>query len=432
MQDDERALHSLRRDRQAGGDGDQASIAVIEARLAEDRLTAARLTAAWQTERTLATAAVAARTALLEAPEDAAKRAAFETARASLAAAQGDRPLMRIEVTPEVVAQVIGDWTGVPVGAMVASEAGVLLSLESALGERITGQDHVHRIIGTGIRAAKAGLKDPRAPIGVFLLVGPSGVGKTETALAVADLMFGGERFLTTVNMSEYQERHAVSRLVGSPPGYVGYGEGGVLTEAVRQRPYSVVLLDEVEKADREVLNLFYQVFDKGVISDGEGREISFTETVIFLTSNLASDEILRACDGDRQPEPEALIAAIRPILSRYFKPALLARMTIVPFLPLRREALIRIANLKLGKVGRRMHETHGIELAFGPEVVEAIAVRCTQADSGARHVDDLISATVLPRIATEVLSRLGSPDMPKRLTVGHELHRGFTFAFSG
>jgi type VI secretion system protein VasG len=432
IQDRERALASLKRDQQAGGACDAEALAEIDAQLAADRALAGELTATWQAEKALADKVIAARAELLAKSDDAARRSAFEAAMAELKAKQGEKPLMHVEVTPEVVARVIGDWTGVPVGSMVKNEAQTLLTFEEELKKRIKGQDHVHEIVGKGIRASKAGLKDPRTPMGIFLFVGPSGVGKTETATAVADLLFGGERFMTVVNMSEYQEKHTISRLVGSPPGYVGYGEGGVLTEAVRQRPYSVVLLDEVEKASLDVLNLFYQVFDKGTLSDGEGREIDFKDTAMFLTSNLATDLIMQACDDPELPKAEDLVAAIRPILSKHFKPALLARMTIVPFFPLKQEALQGIARLKLSKVSARMRSTHKMELVFTDAVVAAIAERCTEPETGARNVDHVITGNLLPRISTEVLARLGAGDLPPKLEVGYDPAAGFTFAFGG
>ncbi len=428
IQDRERALQSLHRDRDSGGIFDSGAAADITRSLQDDRVLRDQLTIRWKDERAAADRVIAARQELQAAPAEAAKRAAFDAAVAALKQVQGGQPLLHVEVTPDVVAKVIGDWTGVPVGSMVKDEAATLLRFEADLQQRIKGQDHVHAVIGTGIRAAKAGLKDPRTPLGVFLLVGPSGVGKTETATAIADLMFGGERFMTCINMSEYQEKHSVSRLVGSPPGYVGYGEGGVLTEAVRQRPYSVVLLDEVEKADLEVMNLFYQVFDKGTLSDGEGREIDFSNTIIFLTSNLATDLIMQACDDPEAPPVDALVAAIRPQLSRHFKPALLARMTIVPFFPLKQDALQGIARLKLEKVSRRMKSAHKVELVFTPAVAAAIAARCTEAETGARNVDHVITGSLLPRISTEVLSRLGA-GLPPTLTVDHDAD-GFRFDF--
>jgi len=264
------------------------------------------------------------------------------------------------------------------------------------------------------------------------LLVGPSGVGKTETALAVADLLFGGERFMVTINMSEFQERHTVSRLIGSPPGYVGYGEGGVLTEGVRQRPYSVVLLDEVEKAHLEVMNLFYQVFDKGTLSDGEGRVIDFKNTVLFLTSNLATDVITEMCSGEQRPPLEALMAAIRPILSDHFKPALLARMTVVPFYTLPPDVLKDIVVLKLDKLAKRMAETHKIKLSYSPKVVEQIASRCTEVETGARNIDHIMNGTILPQMSREILAKLSEGAMPSEamLDVGED--GAFQISFSG
>ena len=311
-------------------------------------------------------------------------------------------------------------------------EANNVINLEANLKERIKGQDEAIETIAQVIRAGKAGLKDPAQPIGVFLLVGPSGVGKTETALAVADLLFGGERFMVTINMSEFQERHTVSRLIGSPPGYVGYGEGGVLTEGVRQRPYSVVLLDEVEKAHLEVMNLFYQVFDKGTLSDGEGRVIDFKNTVLFLTSNLATDVITEMCSGEQRPPLEALMAAIRPILSDHFKPALLARMTVVPFYTLPPDVLKDIVVLKLDKLAKRMAETHKIKLSYSPKVVEQIASRCTEVETGARNIDHIMNGTILPQMSREILAKLSEGAMPSEamLDVGED--GAFQISFSG
>ena len=263
-------------------------------------------------------------------------------------------------------------------------------------------------MIDSVIRTAKAGLQNPDQPHGIFLFVGPSGVGKTEMALGIANLMFGGEQFMTTINMSEYQEKHTVSRLVGSPAGYVGYGEGGVLSEAVRQRPYSVVLLDEVEKADLEVMNLFYQVFDKGTLSDGEGRSIDFKNTIIFLTSNLASATIMDRCSGDSMPSVEELTEAIRQQLQDHFKPALLARMTIVPFFPLKGDVLNSIVRLKLEKVGKRLKQNQALNFEYDDEVIEQIASRCKDIESGARNIDHIVNKNLLPLISTRILNNIG------------------------
>lgn len=332
----------------------------------------------------------------------------FQEASAKLKQLQRGNPLVSFEVTSEAIGQVIADWTGIPLGNMVRDEAKSILTLAENLGQRVIGQDQAIEAIDDGVRVAKAGVQNPDAPMGVFLFVGPSGVGKTELATAIADQLFGGERFLISINMSEFQEKHTVSKLVGSPPGYVGYGEGGVLTEAVRQRPYSVVLLDEVEKADLEVMNLFYQVFDKGMLSDGEGRLVDFKNTIIVLTSNLATDILTELGTRGEKPGVEELVEAIRPTLSAHFKPALLARMQIVPFYPLIGEPLEKIVRLKLNKVGKRLRENQKMAFSYSDDVVNAIAARCTEVETGARNIDHIINRTLLPQLATELLSNLG------------------------
>lgn len=344
---------------------------------------------------------------------------------------QGKDPLIRIEVDTDVVAEVVSDWTGIPVGRMVRDEAQTILQLDERLKTRIKGQDHAIEAIARGIRASKAGIGNPATPIGVFLFVGPSGVGKTETGLAVAEALFGGERFVVTLNMSEFQEKHTVSRLIGSPPGYVGYGEGGALTEAVRQRPYSVVLLDEVEKADPEVMNIFYQVFDKGMLADGEGRVIDFKNTVIFMTSNLASDMIFQLCARGTRPSPDEVTAAIRPLLSRHFKPALLARMTIVPFYPIDAAAMKMIVELKLARLAQRLMESHRIAFDYESAVVEQIVRRCNEVETGARNIDHIMQGSLLPRVSTEILSRLGEGRLPERLSLTLAADGDFNLAFS-
>jgi type VI secretion system protein VasG len=325
------------------------------------------------------------------------------------------------DVDEALVSSIVCDWTGIPVGKMVKDDVEAILNLEERLRSRVRGQDAALSVLARELRSARSGLKPPSQPLGVFLLVGPSGVGKTETALGLADIIFGGERFIVTINMSEFQERHTVSRLIGSPPGYVGFGEGGVLTEAVRQRPYSVVLLDEVEKADKEVLNIFYQVFDKGMLADGEGRIIDFKNTVIVLTSNLATDLITSAAMPGSPPPPlEDVISLVKPTLSAHFKPALLARMTVVPYYPIGTEALLEIVRLKLGAVVKRAKESHGITLGVAPEVYEAIAARCREVESGARNVDHILRGTVLPLVSQEILRRIaaGDPLSSMRLTL--------------
>jgi type VI secretion system protein VasG len=302
---------------------------------------------------------------------------------------------------------------------MLTDEINTVLSLKERLGQRVVGQSHALEAVSQRIRTARANLTDPRRPIGVFLLVGPSGVGKTETALTLADTLYGGERNLITINMSEYQEAHTVSSLKGSPPGYVGYGEGGVLTEAVRRKPYSVVLLDEVEKAHPDVMELFYQVFDKGMLEDGEGREIDFKNTVILLTSNTGTDIIMKlSADPDTRPEPEGMLEAIRPELLKVFKPALLGRMVVVPYYPITDDVMREIIKLQLGRVGRRLAENHGAEFSYDESVVSEIANRCKEVESGARNVDHILTRTLLPEMSGEFLSRMARDEAISRVRV--------------
>jgi type VI secretion system protein VasG len=393
----------------------------VEARLAATRDEVATLRARWENEKAAATALRQAQEALEAAKEgDREKlKAAVAEARAHLAKLQGESPLVHVDVDADVVARVVAGWTGVPVGKMRSSSLGAVLSLEETLRSRVRGQDAALRTVAETIRMSYAGIRNPNTPIGVLLFVGPSGVGKTETALSLADTLYGGERFLTTINMSEFQEKHTVSRLIGSPPGYVGYGEGGVLTEAVRQRPYSVVLLDECEKADLEVMNLFYQVFDKGMLSDGEGRLIDFRNTVVILTSNLATDALMQLYSGPEAPSPETVSETIRPILSKHFKPALLARMTVVPYAPIQRDVLKDIAAMKLSSLTARLHASHRVKTEFAPEVTEEFARRCLDNDSGARNVDHLLRASLMPQLSRELLERLTTGRVPGQLRVG-------------
>jgi len=285
-----------------------------------------------------------------------------------------------------------------------------VLSLDEHLKKRVIGQDSALSAIAQRILTSRANLDDPVKPVGVFLLVGPSGVGKTETAIALADVLYGGERNMITINMSEFQEAHTVSTLKGSPPGYVGYGEGGVLTEAVRRRPYSVVLLDEVEKAHPDVLELFFQVFDKGRMEDGEGREIDFRNTIILLTSNAATDTLMKLCaDPETMPDPQGMLQALKPELNKIFKPAFLGRLLIVPYFPVRDEALKQIIRLKLGKIQKRLLETHRIELAYDDILLNEVAARCTEVESGARNVDNILSNTMLPDLSRQILSQIAA-----------------------
>ncbi|HYL99549.1 MAG TPA: type VI secretion system ATPase TssH [Blastocatellia bacterium] len=323
---------------------------------------------------------------------------------------QGEAPLVQACVTSQTIAEVISGWTGIPVGRMLADEIKTVLSLAERLGQRVVGQSRALESIAQRIRTSRANLTDPRRPVGVFLLVGPSGVGKTETALALAEALYGGERNLITINMSEYQEAHTVSGLKGSPPGYVGYGEGGVLTEAVRRKPYSVVLLDEAEKAHPDVMELFYQVFDKGMLEDGEGREIDFKNTVILLTANTGTDLMMKLCaDPDTRPDPEGLVESIRPQLLKVFKPALLGRMATVPYYPITDEFMREIVKLQLGRVGRRVADNHGALFGYDDAVVNEIAGRCNEVESGARNVDHILTRTLLPEMSEEFLGRLAA-----------------------
>jgi type VI secretion system protein VasG len=341
-----------------------------------------------------------------------ARRTELRAAIDELKAIPHEELLVHADVDETLVGAIVADWTGIPVGKMVKDDVEAILKIEDRLRGRVRGQDQGLAVIARELRAARSGLKPPSQPLGVFLLVGPSGVGKTETALGIADLIFGGERFIVTINMSEFQERHTVSRLIGSPPGYVGFGEGGVLTEAVRQRPYSVVLLDECEKADKEVLNIFYQVFDKGMLADGEGRVIDFKNTVIILTSNLATDLITSsAMPGTPQPPLDDVTSLVKPTLSAHFKPALLARMTVVPYFPIGTEALLGIVHMKLDAVARRAKEAHNIDLSIDEKVYEAVADRCREVESGARNVDHILRGTILPLVSQEILRRMASEE---------------------
>jgi len=327
-----------------------------------------------------------------------------------LAKSQGETPLMQVCVDAQTVAEVISGWTGIPVGKMVKDEIRTVLSLRELMERRIIGQSHALEAISQRIQTARAKLEDPRRPQAVFLLVGPSGVGKTETAHTLADLLYGGDRNMVVINMSEYQEAHTVSGLKGSPPGYVGYGEGGVLTEAVRRRPYSVVLLDEIEKAHSDVIELFYQVFDKGLLEDAEGREIDFKNTVIIMTSNVGTDQMMKLCaDTARQPDPEELVEKLRPTLLRAFKPAFLGRAIVVPYYPIGDESMRRIIELQLGRIRARLQENNRVRFTYDDALVAEIARRCTEVESGARNVDHILTRTLLPEISREYLARMAS-----------------------
>ena len=349
-----------------------------------------------------------------------------------LAALQGESPLVAMQVDARVVAGIVAAWTGIPLGSMVKDEIKTVLSLKPMLEERVIGQGHAIEAVAQRVRTARANLEDPNKPKGVFMFVGPSGVGKTETALALADILYGGEKKLVTINMSEYQEAHSVSGLKGSPPGYVGYGEGGVLTEAVRRNPYAVVLLDEVEKAHPDVLELFFQVFDKGVMDDAEGREVDFRNTVIILTSNVGSAQIMQAClnkPADELPDADALAEALRPVLYKHFKPAFLGRMKVVPYYPISDDVLDRIIRIKLGRIGARVASNHKAAFEYDDRLVDAVLARCTEVDSGARNVDHILNGTLLPEIAGQVLERMASGQAIERIKVSAAKNGDFKYA---
>ena len=340
---------------------------------------------------------------------------------AELAKLQAQHTLVPVEVDGGVVASIVAAWTGIPLGKMVKDDLKTVLGMEPLLEARVIGQTHAIKAIAQRVRTSRANLEDPNKPKGVFLFVGPSGVGKTETALALAELLYGGERKLVTINMSEYQEAHSVSGLKGSPPGYVGYGEGGVLTEAVRRNPYSVVLLDEAEKAHPDVLELFYQVFDKGVLDDAEGREIDFRNCVIILTSNVGSSQIMQACINRtpaEYPSADDLAEALRPVLYKTFKPAFLGRMKVIPYYAIGDDALEKIIRLKLDRIAARVGVNHHAEFVYDTKLVEAVLARCTEVDTGARNVDHILNGTLLPEIAGHVLARMADGRAVNRIKV--------------
>jgi type VI secretion system protein VasG len=358
------------------------------------------------------------------------------TKQAELAALQGEAPLVPMQVDGHVVAEIIAAWTGIPLGKMVKDEIHTVRNLQATLQERVIGQDHALAAIAQRVRTARAGLEDPNKPKGVFLFVGPSGVGKTETALALADILYGGERNLISINMSEYQEAHSVSGLKGSPPGYVGYGEGGVLTEAVRRKPYSVVLLDEVEKAHPDVLEMFFQVFDKGLMDDAEGREIDFRNTVIILTSNAGSQHIMQACfEKDEElggavmkspealPDADALAEVLRPTLYKTFKPAFVGRTKVVPYYPLNDDVLAEVIKLKLDRIAARVKANHQADLAYDDALIDTVLARCTEVDTGARAVDHILNGSLLPEVADSVLARMaeGRPIQKIKVSAGKD-----------
>ncbi len=421
----ERQRQAMRRDEQAGLLIDLPALEALEQQLAQTDSEHTALEARWIEQRTLAQQLLSLRQQVAEARDTpseaenasdmAALTASLNQAQRELTQAQTQERLVSFEVCPRLVAEVISAWTGVPVSQLAREHSSQVASFACDLRARIRGQEHAIQALDRSMRATAAGLNKPDAPVGVFLLVGPSGVGKTETALALADLLYGGERFLTTINMSEFQEKHTVSRLIGAPPGYVGYGEGGMLTEAVRQKPYSVVLLDEVEKADPDVLNLFYQIFDKGVANDGEGREIDFRNTLILMTSNLASDQINKLCENGDRPSAQTLEQSIRPVLSHHFKPALLARMRVVPYYPVSGPVLRELIEIKLQRLEERLARRH-LHFTYCQPLVDHLAERCTQSDSGARLIDYLLDTHVMPLVVDRLLEAMASGQTLKQV----------------
>ncbi len=452
-----RELDALERDRCKGvaqepGEDSTARHAELQQRSADLDARIKEVEARWKREKSLVEAIIRLRTenaadaepnadaaAPGKEPEKAAEDAAvpeasqeqpssLDTLTKDLRAIQKGEPLVFYEVSPDLVAGIVSEWTGIPVSKLSGTGSASLASLSGTLRRRIRGQDHALAAIEQAVLAAHAGLDTPTRPTGIFLFVGPSGVGKTETALAVADELYGGERMLVSINMSEFQEKHTVSRLIGSPPGYVGYGEGGRLTEAIRRQPYSAVLFDEVEKAHPDVLNLFYQMFDKGILADGEGRDVDFRNTMIFMTSNLGSDIVAALFEDGEKPAPEEVLEALRPALSQFFRPALLGRMTIVPFMPIAPETLAELVLMKLSLVGERLRHRHRLSLSWADEVVANIAASCTAVDTGARNIDHIINANLLPGIATTLLGTLtaGSrSELPQGLHIGLNAEEG-------
>lgn len=368
---------------------------------------------------------------LLESRQDISRQSETHALQQELNQMQHSNPLLSVDVDVRIVANVIADWTGVPLSSLMKDEQTELLTLENEIGKRVVGQDVALTAIAQRLRAAKTGLTSENGPQGVFLLVGPSGVGKTETALALADVMYGGEKSLITINLSEYQEPHTVSQLKGSPPGYVGYGQGGILTEAVRKRPYSVVLLDEVEKAHRDVMNLFYQVFDRGFMRDGEGREIDFRNTVILMTSNLGGDHLMQLLDEQPEATEGDLHELLRPILRDHFQPALLARFQTVIYRPLAETAMRTIVEMKLAQVSKRLHRHYGLTTHIDESLYDALTAACLLPDTGARNVDSLLNQQILPVLSQQLLAYMAAKQKPHSLTLGWSDEDGISLDFN-
>jgi type VI secretion system protein VasG len=391
--------------------------------------------AKWEREKAALAALIEARTAYRDAASDEAEKApvdrsGLEAAIAGLTQAQADSPMVFAVVDADAVAAVVGDWTGIPVGRMVKDDIAAVLAIETQLKKRVIGQDHAMDEIAKRIKTSRAKLDNPNKPVGVFMLCGPSGVGKTETAHALSELLYSGDDSLIVINMSEFQEAHTVSTLKGAPAGYVGYGQGGVLTEAVRRRPYSVVLLDEVEKAHPDVHEMFFQVFDKGYMDDSEGRHIDFKNTLILLTSNVGTDLITSLSeDPDTAPDSDSLAQALRPDLLKTFPPALLGRLIVLPYYPLSPAMLTGIVELQLGRVKRRIAENHGIVLTYGQDVIDLIVSRCNEVASGGRVIDAILTNTLLPEVSIALLERQRDGAEVVGITVGVDSD-GFTYSF--
>jgi len=406
----------------AAREADVAALALDEARYEEERALAQQIEAMrGELAATTQPGSSEARTAGADDAAAAALRETLAETTAKLTALQQSSPMVPLQVDGHVVAEIVAGWTGIPLGRMIKDEIGTVLGLKDLLAARVIGQDHALDAIAQRVRTASANLEDPHKPRGVFLFVGPSGVGKTETALALADILYGGERKLITINMSEYQEAHSVSGLKGSPPGYVGYGEGGVLTEAVRRNPYSVVLLDEIEKAHPDVLEMFFQVFDKGTLDDAEGREIDFRHALIILTSNVGSAAVMQAClnqEAQALPDADALSELLRPQLYKAFKPAFLGRVKVVPYYPISDDVLVEIIELKLDRIRARIAQNHRAAFVWDESLVDAVLARCTEVDSGARNVDHILNGTLLPELAQHVLGRIAQGERIEQIAV--------------
>src|SRR5471032_579511 len=414
---------SLQREQNTGGSAHVARLAELEANRVAAAGQHAELSARWEKEKAL-TEQIKAGRVVLEAggSGDASQGKDLQALQTELKSLQGETPMVPVQVDGHVVAEIVAGWTGIPLGKMVKDEIKTVLNLKPMLEQRVLGQPHAIEAVAQRVRTSRANLDDPNKPKGVFLFVGPSGIGKTETALALADVLYGGERKLITINTSEYQEAHSVSGLKGSPPGYVGYGEGGVLTEAVRRNPYSVVLLDEIEKAHPDVTELFFQVFDKGVLDDAEGREIDFRNTIIIATSNVGSAQLMQACLNKPEaelPTPEQLELLLRPALMKHFKPAFLGRLKVVPFYPVGDTVLASIIALKLRRIEQRVRDNHHADFVCDTSLVDAVLARCTEVDSGARNVDHILNGSLLPEIAQAVLAKMADGAAIARIKVG-------------